>query len=263
VDLNGKAAIVTGASRGIGRQIALELGRRGVSVAVAARSVEQKGRLPGTVGETVGMIEAAGGRAIAVQADVTREADIGRLVDETVQAFGRLDIVINNAADTRGVTTPIEAYPRDVWLRQFDSNVHGPFTMISLAVPHLRAQGGGVIVNMTSSSAELVEVKRDPGGGGAHHQLNLIGYGATKAALNRLSNAVAPYLVADNIAVVCLDPGGTRTELMEMMGERGLIDPSHAHPMAWPVEDVLTILTADDPLQYAGQILRTDELHAG
>jgi NAD(P)-dependent dehydrogenase (short-subunit alcohol dehydrogenase family) len=258
MQLNGKVAIVTGASRGIGRQIALELARRGVAVAVAARTVEVKNRLPGTVGETVAAIEAVGGRAIAVQTDVTQEADLRRLVETTVKTFGRLDILVNNAADTRGVNAPIEDYARDIWVRQFDSNVHAPFTLMSLAVQHLKTQGGGVIVNMTTSEAEI-DFGAEPEPGSTLGVL--IGYGSSKAALNRLSNALAHTLAPDNITVALVDPGFTRTELVDLMGERGLVDPGRAHPMEWPVSDVMEIITSDNPKAYAGKIIRTATRH--
>ena len=95
--------MVTGASRGIGRQVALELARRGAKVVVAARTVEAKRRLPGTVGETLLAIEDLHGVAIAVQVDVTEVIDLERLVMTTIDTFGRLDVLVNNAADTQGM----------------------------------------------------------------------------------------------------------------------------------------------------------------
>jgi len=255
MDLKGKVAIVTGASRGIGRQIAIELARRGVCVAVAARSVEQKGKLPGTIGETVAAIEAAGGQALAVQADVSIPEDCERLVAETVKAFGRLDLLVNNAADTRGVRDPIETYPRDVWLRQFDANLHSQFNLMSLAVPHMKAQGGGVIVNMTSGDGDIKDYRYDPDAP-PRPLGSMIGYATTKAAVSRLSNAIAPELAPHNITVVAIDPGFTRTELVDLMGERGLVDAGQAHSMELPVARLIEVVTADEPRQYAGQILR-------
>lgn len=139
--LRNKVVIVTGASRGIGRHLALALAAEGASVVLAARTVEPRRVLPGTIGDTLAQIEAAGGRAVAVQVDVTQVADLERLVDTAVATFGGLDVLVNNAADTQGSTEPIEAHPRDRWLRQFDTNVHAPFSLIGLAVPHLRARG--------------------------------------------------------------------------------------------------------------------------
>ena len=257
--LNGKVAIVTGASRGIGRQLAFELARRGAKVVVAARTVEPRRRLPGSIGETLGAIESSGGTAIAVQVDVTRVEDLERLVTTTVRTFGRLDILVNNAADTQGSSAAIEEYPRESWLHQFDANVHAPFVLIGLAVPHLRAQGGGIVVNVTSGAADLVPVTAgagSPPGDDAVRLGTLLGYATTKAALNRLTNALAPDLVAQNIAVVCVDPGFTRTELVDLLGERGFVDAEGAAPMDVPVQTILNVITAEDPLALTGEIVR-------
>jgi len=258
-ELQDKVAIVTGASRGIGRQVALELARRGAKIVVAARTVEPKRRLEGTIGETLQRIEAIGGTAIAVQADVARFEDLAPLVETTIKEYGRLDILVNNAADTQGSSAPIAEYPRDSWLHQFDANVHAPFTLMGLAVPHLRAQGGGVIVNVTSGAGDMqpfvppsAPSGDDPVGGLG----TLLGYATTKAALNRLTNAVAADLAAHNIAVACVDPGFTRTELVDLLGERGFVDPDMAAPMDVPVQTIVGIITADDPFEFAGQVVR-------
>jgi NAD(P)-dependent dehydrogenase (short-subunit alcohol dehydrogenase family) len=258
--LTGKVAIVTGASRGIGRQVALEFARRGAKVVVAARTVEPRRRLPGTIGETLHLIEEAGGTAVAVQVDVTHTEDLERLVTETIDAFGRLDVLINNAADTQGSNAPIDEYPRDSWLHQFAANVHAPFVLMGLAVPHLRAQGGGVIVNVTSGAGDLVPTDLAMAAAASDDQPvrlgTLLGYATTKAALNRMTNAVAPDLAPQKIAVSCVDPGFTRTELVDLLGEGGFVDPDAAAPMSLTVDTILEIVTADDPLVYAGRIIR-------
>ena len=125
-DLDGRVAIVTGASRGIGRQIALELGRRGMTVVVAARTVDPHRRLPGTIGETVAAIEAAGGTALAVRTDVTVVEDLEQLVATAAAEFGRIDVLVNNAAETNSSGAPIDEMPRATWLHEFDVNIHAP-----------------------------------------------------------------------------------------------------------------------------------------
>ena len=205
------------------------------------------------------MIEDLGGTAITVQVDVTRLEDLERLIAETVETFGRLDVLVNNAADTQGSGAPIEEYPRDSWLHQFDANVHAPFTLMGMAVPHLREQGGGVIVNITSAAGDMVpvaEASATTGDASPFRLGTLLGYATTKAALNRLTNALAPDLIADNIAVVSVDPGFTRTELMDLLEEGGFVDAEAAWPMEVPVRTVLDIVTADDPLVYTGLIVR-------
>jgi NAD(P)-dependent dehydrogenase (short-subunit alcohol dehydrogenase family) len=84
----------------------------------------------------------------------------------------------------------------------------------------------------------------------------LLGYATTKAALNRLTNALAPDLVPQNIAVACVDPGFTRTELVDLLSERGFVDSEGAAPMDVPVATIVGIVTADDPLVFAGQVVR-------
>ena len=257
MDLNNKVAIVTGASRGIGRQVALELARRGATVVIAARSVNPRRRLPGTIGETLASIERAGGEAIAVQVDVTKAEDLARLVTTTIETFGRLDVLVNNAADTQPSPAPIEECTREDWLRQFDTNVHAPFTLMSLSVPHMRAQGGGVIVNVTSSRGDMVPFERESLAIGSPIRTGtLLGYAATKAALNRLTNALAHDLASQNIAVVAVDVGFTRTERVDILDELDLVDAEFAGPMDVPVKAILDVITVDDPLDSTGQIVR-------
>jgi NAD(P)-dependent dehydrogenase (short-subunit alcohol dehydrogenase family) len=268
VDLANRVVIVTGASRGIGRQLALEFGRRGALVVVAARTVDPRRTLPGTVGETADMIEKDGGRAIAVRCDVGDPTDVEQLVAKSIESFGRLDIVVNNAVDMMGGdfevmleamlgrpagerdSSPRKA-PLEEWLDQFAVNVHGPYVLTTLATPHLRAQGGGVIVNITSDAAEMVPVATAV----EHPPVNTsVGYHVTKAALNRLTNSLAARLAADNIAVVAIDPGGVLTEVAELL--IGRLDPSTFAPMSVPVATVMEVVTAEDPMAYSGQVIR-------
>ena len=269
--LNGKVAIVTGATRGIGRQIALELARRGTTVVIAARTVEPRRTFPGTLAETVAAIEEAGGAALAVQCDISIPADVDRLVARTVEAFGRIDIVVNNAADMvggdfealiesmlgkdpadLGAEAPAEKGPLDDWLRQFAINVHGPYLLTTLASPHLRAQGGGVVINITSEAAELVPLKEALDHPSSNPSL---GYHVTKAALNRLTNSMAAKLATDNIAVIAVDPGVVRTEVVELLSAGGLGELPGAPPTV-PAAAVIGVLTTADPMDYSGQVLR-------
>jgi NAD(P)-dependent dehydrogenase (short-subunit alcohol dehydrogenase family) len=257
VELAGKVAIVTGASRGIGRQVALALAARQVKVVVAARTAEPRRSLPGTIGQTVADIREQGGEAVAVRTDVTVADDLAALVAAAVEQYGRLDILINNAADTGGESVPIDVHTREGWVKQFDTNVHAPFTLMSRAVPHMKRQGGGVIINVTSSAGDLVEHDFSQPHESVIDLGSLLGYSATKAALNRLSNALAPELFGANIAVVCLEPGFTRTERMTLLEDRGLVDAQASHSPDEPVARVLEILTAPNPLAFTGTIVRT------
>jgi NAD(P)-dependent dehydrogenase (short-subunit alcohol dehydrogenase family) len=257
MDVAGKTAIVTGASRGIGKQVAIELGRLGANVVVAARTVDPHRRLPGTIGETVDAVQTAGGSALAVRTDLADVHDVDALVAAAVDEFGGVDVLVNNAADTGAGPNSILALDRDDWLRQFDTNLHAPLSLIKAVVPVMQTRGGGVIVDMTSGAGDLFPLP-PASSEGATVFPERIAYAATKAALNRLGNAIAPELRALGIAIVSVDPGFTRTELVDLMGERGLVDPNAAVPMEVPVKTVLHLITSEDGMAYTGQVLRAD-----
>ena len=202
MELNGKAAIVTGASRGIGEYVAKELARAGVSVAVAARTTEVKDkRLPGTIHSVTQEIRDAGGKAEAVYMDMRDPESIAAGVAKAVEAFGRLDIVVNNAAIlVPGTIESIQARHIDlIW--QVD--LRGPILLMREAVPHLRKGGGGHIINVSSRAGVFPGPGPYPEGrrGGAF-------YGMIKAGLERLSQGLAMELQDDKIAVNVLSPQG-------------------------------------------------------
>jgi NAD(P)-dependent dehydrogenase (short-subunit alcohol dehydrogenase family) len=259
--MSARTAIVTGASRGIGKQIAIELGRRGWNVVVAARTVEAHRRLAGTVGETVQAVEEAGGRALAVRTDMTVPEDIAALVRTTVETFGGVDALVNNAAQTAGGAPGLVDLDVADWRGQFETNLHGPLQLMQAVVPVMAAAGGGVIVNMTSGAGDLVPVTDAPTAmaGDAVRIGERIAYSASKAALNRLANVVAPELRAQGIAVVNVDPGFTRTELVDLMGERGVVDVEAAVPMEVPMRTVVDLVdTGGAGMAHTGEIVRAD-----
>lgn len=207
--LDQRVAIVTGASRGIGAAIARRFAAEGARVALVARTVEPGGPLAGSLAETIAMIEAAGGEAHAIQADLADPADRARIVPETVARFGRLDILVNNAAWARFV--PIwEAQQRHFELA-FQMNLRAPQELSQAALPHLRERGEGWILNISSATADMpphapwdegdrsLTFNRD-----GHPTL----YGTTKAALDRLTAGWAVELSREAIAVNALAPVG-------------------------------------------------------
>jgi len=257
MEIHDSVVIVTGASRGIGRRIALGLAERGARICAVARDTSNG--MPGKLSETLNAIEAVGGEAIGVRADVANADDLRRIVERTVETFGGVDILINNAADMLGSSKPIRDYPREAWLRQFDINVHAAFSLASLVVPWMEAKGQGIIINISSSAAELVDrdlssaagVAPDLGFLGAR-----IGYVATKAALNGLTNALAAEVAEHGIAVIALDPGATRTEVMDIATERGFTPPPGTHEMEVPVTKVIELIADSNPLRYSGRVVR-------
>jgi NAD(P)-dependent dehydrogenase (short-subunit alcohol dehydrogenase family) len=245
--VTARTAIVTGASRGIGKQIAIELGRLGWNVVVAARTMEPHRRLAGSVGETVEAVEKAGGQAIAVRTDMTVADDIENLVRTAVNTYGTVDALVNNAAQTAGGAPRLVDLDVADWRQQFETNLNGPLQLMQAVVPVLEKAGGGVIVNMTSGAGDLVPVSgaAEAMAGTAVRIGERIAYSTTKAALNRLANVVAPELRDRGIAVVNVDPGFTRTELVDLMGEKGVVDVEAAVPMAVPMRTVVHLLTTD------------------
>jgi citronellol/citronellal dehydrogenase len=187
-DLNGKVALVTGASRGVGAAVAHALAVAGASVACAARSTAASPqRTPGTLDDTVARIEAAGGTAVAVPTNLADPADVARMVERTVERFGRLDVLVNNAAITFVGDLDIPLSRHELVMAV---NLTAPLVACQEAVSHLRAAGGGRILNV-SSVAALLPV---PG---------LMSYGVSKVALERLTVDLARQLQGDAIAVNC------------------------------------------------------------
>jgi citronellol/citronellal dehydrogenase len=222
MQLAGRVALVTGASRGIGRATALALGARGAAVVLAARTLEPGGRLPGSLEETARAIRAAGGQALEVACDLGDPGRVAELAETALRWKGSVDVLVNNAAFLGKATFhPLDELSLVNWQRQLNVNVTAPLALSKALVPAMRAHGGGVLVNVTSSAADLVEGDV-PG----------IAYGATKAALNRLTLALARDLRPDGITVFAVDPGYVRTEVSEQAATHPGwdIDIDTAHP---------------------------------
>jgi NAD(P)-dependent dehydrogenase (short-subunit alcohol dehydrogenase family) len=260
MDLHGKVALITGASRGIGKQVAVELGRRGASLVVAARTVEPQRRLPGTIGDTVAAIEAVGAQALAVQADMGVAADLERLVQEATERFGRIDVLVNNAAATatRSWGAPLTELTREDWMAQFDVNLHAPYTLMRAVVPGMAERGGGRIVNLTTlGHREDHDDHETPAG-----LPEPLAYPSSKAALDQLCRSVARQLRPMGIMVVNVHPGFVRTELTEILGGQGL-DIARSIPMDVPTQAIAHLVTCDDPMRYTGKVLTAEDVVAG
>jgi NAD(P)-dependent dehydrogenase (short-subunit alcohol dehydrogenase family) len=256
--LHGKVVIITGASRGMGKQAALDFARRGAKVVLAARTVEADAALPGTIGETLASIEAAGGEAIAVATDLASEADLRALVAAAVERFGGVDVLVNNAAATTGDIwgKSFLDLTREEWLYQFAVNVHAPFTLTQLVVPLMEARGGGRIINLSTGSGEVFRLPEELPKLGAVGGFSLAvpGYYSSKRALDRFGNAMAPELHARNIAIIGLHPGLVATELVAIrVKERGL-DDSVAVPMTVPARMMVYFAACEDPWEYTGRL---------
>jgi NAD(P)-dependent dehydrogenase (short-subunit alcohol dehydrogenase family) len=197
--LAGLTALITGGGTGMGRAIAGAFAREGAKVVVAARRVEK-------LQEVVGEIEAAGGEGLAVACDVTRGSDAERAVRLTVERFGQLNILTNNAG-VLSVST-VEGIAEEEWDRLMAANLKGPFLMSRAALPEFRKVGGGVIVNI-GSVLGLVAMK------------NRAAYCASKGGVTMLTKAMALDHAHEGVRVNCICPSIVETELV-----RGLFDAS-------------------------------------
>lgn len=196
----GTAVLVTGAGSGIGRAVALAFAREGARVAVA-------GRTEATLKETVALIEAAGGAgAAALTADVTSGADMARLVETTAARLGALDVAVNNV----GILTPpapVADISEDDWHRVLDTNLTGLWLSMKHEIAHMRAHGGGAIVNIASNI-------------GAHRRLAGLGaYTATKAAVSALTRNAALDHIGEGIRINAVSPGAVDTPMSTRPGE--------------------------------------------
>lgn len=198
--LDGRTAIVTGASRGIGADTARRLAAEGARVAVAARTVQaSEGQFSGTIHDTVDGIRAAGGTAVPIAANLAKPEDRERMVTEARSQLGPIDICVNNAAVT--YFTPIEDFNPRRYDLMFEVQVKAAMHLAQLVLPDMRERGGGWILNISSIAAvhpTMPPTQRAARGGTV--------YGMCKAALERLSTGLAAELYGDGVAVNALSP---------------------------------------------------------
>lgn len=199
--LEGKVAIVTGASRGIGAEIAELFAKEGARVVCAARTLrEGEHPLEGSLESTVQKITDAGGEATAMACNVSEEEECRRLVEQTKDAYGPCDVLINNAALTYFV--PVKDIPINRWMRSFAVNFHGPFMLSKFVLPAMIERHSGAIVNISSGAAigpGRGPYKNPSGRGGTL-------YGSEKAALERFTQGLAEEVYEYGVSVSCVSP---------------------------------------------------------
>ena len=246
--LKGKVAIVTGGTQGIGRATALLLAREGAAVAVAARGRE---RLEQTAAE----IRAAGGKVAALQADVSKAADCERLVAEAVKAFGRLDILVNNAGTS--ATGEFAAATDEVWQADFELKLFAAIRLARLAIPHMKRQGGGRIVNLTNIGAKQPRAKSMP-------------TTVTRAAGLAFTKALSKEFAPDNILVntVCIGlvragqheakAARTGADLEQLYAAMGKDIPLGRVGRAEEVANVIAFLASDAASYVSGSSINLD-----
>ncbi len=200
MELEGRIAIVTGSSRGIGKAIALAYAREGANIVVTARTVNQdESRMAGTILDTVAEINSLGvGRAIALRCDLEREEDIRSMVEGTLEAFGRIDILVNNAGDWTAAPSILETTTSH-WDHIMSLNVRAPFLCARYVLPTMIAQKSGSIINIGSGAARAAIPE-------------LAAYCTSKSASERFTLCLAEEGKEHNIAVNDLWPGVIRSE---------------------------------------------------
>ncbi len=252
--LEGRVAVVTGASRGIGQAIAELFAAEGASLVCAARTInEGDHQLEGSLANTVQRILDAGGEAKAVAANVSLEDDCRALIEAAESAYGRVDILVNNAALNYYV--PIVDYDISKWTRAFAVNVHAPFILSKLVLPGMMERKAGAIINVSSGAA--IGPGRGPyemkGGGGTM-------YGASKAALERMTQGLAQEVQDYNMAVSCYSPsqvvptpGTVYHKLVD-----GLEDP-RGEPVEYMAKTAL-LLASEAPEKINGRVTYSQQI---
>ncbi len=195
--LQGKTALITGGGTGIGEAAAIALAAEGVKVAISGRRLD---RLNGVVAQIV----AAGGTAIAIQSDASKESDAFAAVDATIAAFGRIDILVNSA----GVNEAggIETLDLDKWRKVIDINLMGTIYTCAAAFPHMKAQGRGDIINISSTS-------------GRRSASAFAAYSTSKFGVNGFSESLRQEAGAVGIRVSIIEPGATETEIASSISD--------------------------------------------
>jgi 3-oxoacyl-[acyl-carrier protein] reductase len=238
--LEGKAAIVTGASRGIGRSIALRYAEEGARVVVNYRNRTSE------ADAVVQEIRAAGGEAVAIAADVSSSADVQRLVDETMARYGRIDVLVNDAGVM--VAKGLFETTEDDWDQTIDINLKGAYLCSKAVAPIMISQEGGTIINMSSNS-------------GLYHPsaMRFTEYVVSKAGLNGLTKAMALAL-GPHVTVNAICPGWIRTDMVEIIEpevQQRILDETALRRWGTPddVASSAVFLASDEAAFITGELL--------
>jgi meso-butanediol dehydrogenase/(S,S)-butanediol dehydrogenase/diacetyl reductase len=207
--LKNKVALVTGGGTGIGRSIAVIFAREGAKVAVSGRTVD-------TLNDVVNQITREGGQALAIVGDVSKTHDAERMVRETVQCFGQLDVLVNNAG-VRGSIRTVLDLTEEEWQRTFDIDAKGSWLCSKYAIPEMRKTGGGAIIMVSSISAHIGQTKQGC-------------YNAAKAAQELLMKCMALDFAPDHIRVNSICPAWVETEMNREQLAQMKADPDRSFP---------------------------------
>lgn len=250
-ELNGKVAIVTGSSRGIGEAIARRFAIAGAKVVVTARTVEVRDeRLSGTIHTVTEAIRAMGGEATPVAANLQKKEDRERLVAATVEAYGGVDILVNNAAIlVPGGTIDFDERYYD---RMFEILVKAPFHLCQLTLPGMIERGGGSILNISSGAAIHPKPKQRHADGAV--------YGMTKAAIERFTTGLAAEMYGNRISVNALSPSLVVATPGQMFGRRYTQEMLDAAEPVEKMAEAALALVSGDPAEVTGGIRYSQEV---
>jgi NAD(P)-dependent dehydrogenase (short-subunit alcohol dehydrogenase family) len=250
-ELEGRVAIVTGSSRGIGEGIARRLGLAGAKVVVTARTVEVRDeRLPGTVHSVAQAINDAGGEAIAVAANLQKKPDREQLAGAALDAYGRVDILVNNAAIlVPGATVD---FPERYFDRMFEILVKAPHHLCQLVLPGMIERGSGSVLNISSKAA----IHPKPG----QRSYDGAVYGMAKAAIERFTTGLAAEMFENGISVNALSPDRVVATPGQMFGRRYSQEMLDASEPVEAIAEAAFALVSGDPRTATGGIRYTDEV---
>jgi citronellol/citronellal dehydrogenase len=252
-ECEGRVALVTGASRGIGAAIAERLAEAGAKVAVSARTLDPVDKYEGSLAETVERIEQAGGTVVPVQVDVAKAEDRERMVAETVDKLGPIDILVNNAAVTYYL--PFTEFPRKRYDLMFEVQVRAPFELAQMVVPGMKERGQGWILNISSRAG--VHPQGPPFD--EVYKRGFSVYGMVKAALDRFTTGLAAELYDDGIAVNSLAPWDN--VMTPGAGAHDLVQGFVTEDISWMAEAALALCSCD-PSKLTGRVAYSQPLLA-
>lgn len=245
MDLKNKSAIVTGSSRGIGRAIALRFARDGAKVTVNCVSTLDKANA------VAAEIRSAGGEAIVVQADVSKRADAERLIAETINAFGKVDILVSNAGIV--IDRPFVDSTDDDWTKAIESNLHGFFNVTRAVLPHMIERKHGRVIATGSCITEIADF------GGNKYSVCT----ASKGGITAMMRPIAAEVARQGITVNAVSPGYIATEMLGEIDAAGLeaalgLVPMRRYGKPEEIAAAMAFLASDDAAYITGQVLRVN-----
>jgi NAD(P)-dependent dehydrogenase (short-subunit alcohol dehydrogenase family) len=250
--LKGQVALITGASRGIGKRIAIQLAEEGADVVLAARTVQAGGApYPGSIEETAAEVRKRGAQALPLKCDLTVPEQTERMCRAALEHFGHVDILVNNAHHRSDQHYSMFLDTRlDTWQATWAANVLSPVVACKTLLPQMMEHRRGMIICVTSSVV-AIESPNLPGKGAVS-----VVYATTKAALHRFAQGLVKEVKENNIPVILIDPGFALTERIEIESQGlGGIDTSRVQSPDVPAKVARYLCTCPNPMFFTGKTI--------